>query len=109
VLLQVNIDGEASKSGCAPGDVMALADQAAALPRLALRGLMAIPEPHPDEAHRRAAFGRMRSLFERVRERHASVDTLSMGMSDDWPLAVAEGATLVRVGSALFGARPAKA
>ena len=109
VLLQVNIDGEASKSGCAADEVMALADQAAALPRLALRGLMAIPEPHPDEAHRRAAFGRMRALFERVRERHASVDTLSMGMSDDWPLAVAEGATLVRVGSALFGARPAKA
>lgn len=108
VLLQVNIDGEASKSGCAADEVMALADEAAALPRLALRGLMAIPEPHPDEAHRRAAFARMRALFERVRERHASVDTLSMGMSDDWPLAVAEGATLVRVGSALFGARPAK-
>lgn len=109
VLLQVNIDGEASKSGCAPGDVMALADQAADLPRLRLRGLMAIPEPHPDEAHRRAAFARMRGLFDALRERHPGVDTLSMGMSDDWPLAVAEGATLVRVGSALFGARPPKA
>lgn len=109
VLLQVNIDGEASKSGCAPEEVMVLADQAAALPQLALRGLMAIPEPHPDEAHRRAAFGRMRALFDALRARHPGVDTLSMGMSDDWPLAVAEGATLVRVGSALFGARAAKA
>jgi hypothetical protein len=109
VLLQVNIDGEASKSGCAPDEMMALAEAADALPRLALRGLMAIPEPHPEEAHRRAAFARMRALFERIRERHPGVDTLSMGMSDDWPLAVAEGATLVRVGSALFGARPPNA
>ena len=109
VLLQVNIDDEPSKSGCAPGDAMALADEAAALPRLRLRGLMAIPEPHPDEAHRRAAFARMRALFEALRARHPGCDTLSMGMSDDWPLAVAEGATLVRVGSALFGARSPKA
>ena len=109
LLLQVNIDGEASKSGCAPDAVMALADQAAALPRLRLRGLMALPEPHPDEAHRRAAFARMRALFEALRERHPGCDTLSMGMSEDWPLAVAEGSTLVRVGSALFGARPPKA
>lgn len=109
LLLQVNIDGEDSKSGCAPGDVLALAEQAATLPRLRLRGLMAIPEPHPDEAHRRAAFTRMRALFETLRERHPGCDTLSMGMSEDWPLAVAEGSTLVRVGSALFGARPPKA
>lgn len=109
LLLQVNIDGEASKSGCAPDELMALADQAAALPRLRLRGLMALPEPHPDEAHRRAAFARMRALFEALRERHPGCDTLSMGMSEDWPLAVAEGSTLVRVGSALFGARPPKA
>lgn len=109
VLLQVNIDGEASKAGCTPEEVMALSEQAAALPRLALRGLMAIPEPHPDEAHRRAAYARMRALFEALRARHPGVDTLSMGMSDDWPLAVAEGATLVRVGSALFGARAPKA
>jgi len=109
VLLQVNIDGEASKSGCAPDEAMALADAAAALPRLRLRGLMAIPEPHPDTAHRRAAFARMRALFETLKARHPGIDTLSMGMSEDWPLAVAEGASLVRVGSALFGARPAKA
>ncbi|MGL6289757.1 MAG: YggS family pyridoxal phosphate-dependent enzyme [Silanimonas sp.] len=108
VLLQVNIDGEASKSGCAPDAVMALADQAAALPRLRLRGLMAIPEPHPGDDHRRAAFARMHALFHALKARHPDVDTLSMGMSDDWPLAVAEGATLVRVGSALFGARPTK-
>ena len=106
VLLQVNIDGEASKSGCAPEDVMALAEAAAALPRLRLRGLMAIPEPHPDEAHRRAAFARMRVLFDALRSHHPGCDTLSMGMSDDWALALAEGATLVRIGSALFGARP---
>jgi hypothetical protein len=109
VLLQVNVDGEASKSGCLPGEVMALADQAASLPRLRLRGLMAIPEPHPEEGHRRAAFAQMRALFEALRERHPGVDTLSMGMSDDFPLALVEGATLVRVGSALFGVRPPKA
>jgi hypothetical protein len=109
LLLQVNIDGEASKSGCAADEVMALADQAAALPRLRLRGLMCIPEPHPDEVQRRAAFARMRALFEALRARHPGIDTLSMGMSDDFPLALAEGATLIRVGSALFGARVAKA
>ena len=88
---------------------MALAEQAAALPRLALRGLMAIPEPHPDPAHRRAAFARMRALFEALQARHPGIDTLSMGMSDDYAMALAEGATLVRVGSALFGVRPPKA
>lgn len=107
VLLQVNIDGEASKSGCLPADVAALADAAAALPRLRLRGLMAIPEPHPDPAQRRAAFAQMKVLFDSVKASHPSCDTLSMGMSDDYPLALAEGATLIRVGTALFGARPA--
>jgi hypothetical protein len=105
VLLQVNIDGEASKSGCAPEAVMALADQVAALPRLRLRGLMAIPAPHPDPDRRRAAFARMRGLFERLREAHPGCDTLSMGMSEDFTLALAEGATMIRVGSALFGPR----
>lgn len=108
VLLQVNIDGEASKSGCAPEAVMVLADQVAALPRLRLRGLMAIPAPHPDPERRRAAFARMRRLFEALRAAHPGCDTLSMGMSEDYPLALAEGATLVRVGSALFGPRPPK-
>lgn len=105
VLIQVNIDGEASKSGCAPDDIPALAEQVRAQASLRLRGLMAIPEPHPDPAHRRAAFARMRELFDRLRVRFPEVDTLSMGMSDDLELAVAEGATMVRVGSALFGKR----
>ena len=109
VLLQVNIEDEAGKAGCAPEAVMALADQAAALPRLRLRGLMCLPEPHPDAAHRRAAFARMKALFEALRLRHPGCDTLSMGMSEDWPLALAEGANRVRIGSALFGPRPAKA
>ena len=74
-------------------------------PRLRLRGLMAIPAPHPELALRRAAFARMRGLFDALREAHPQVDTLSMGMSDDIELAVAEGATMVRVGTALFGAR----
>ena len=104
VLIQVNIDDEASKSGCAPGDVRELADLVAAHPTLRLRGLMAIPAPL-DFVRRREAFRRMRALFEALASEHAAVDTLSMGMSDDFELAIAEGATMVRVGSALFGAR----
>jgi pyridoxal phosphate enzyme (YggS family) len=109
VLVQVNIDDEASKHGCRPEDAAALADRVAAQPRLALRGLMAIPAPAEDPALRREAFRRMRVLFDAIAARNPGVDTLSMGMSDDFELAVAEGATLVRVGTALFGARPAKA
>ncbi|MBK6727745.1 MAG: YggS family pyridoxal phosphate-dependent enzyme [Xanthomonadales bacterium] len=105
LLVQVNIDDEASKSGCAPGEIDALADAIAALPQLRLRGLMAIPQPTSDRARRRDAFGRMRELFDRTRTRHAQVDTLSMGMSDDFVDAIAEGANLVRIGSALFGPR----
>jgi pyridoxal phosphate enzyme (YggS family) len=108
VLVQVNIDDEAGKHGCRPGDVPALAAAIAAQPRLALRGLMAIPAPLPDPERRRDAFRRMRALFEGLRAAHPRVDTLSMGMSDDVEMAVAEGATMVRVGTALFGARPAK-
>ncbi len=103
VLVQVNIDDESSKSGCVPGGVDALADLVAAEPRLALRGLMAIPAPDP--ARRRDAFRRMRALFDALRTRHADLDTLSMGMSDDFELAIAEGATMVRVGTLLFGRR----
>jgi pyridoxal phosphate enzyme (YggS family) len=106
VLIQVNIDDEASKSGCAPDDVPQLAARIAAAPRLRLRGLMAIPEPHPDLGRRRAAFRRMRALFDALRRDHAGVDTLSLGMSEDFELAIAEGATLVRIGTALFGPRP---
>jgi pyridoxal phosphate enzyme (YggS family) len=107
VLLQVNIDHEAGKHGCAPEQVQALAARVAARPTLALRGLMAIPAPHADPALRRAAFARMKALFDALAAAHPGVDTLSMGMSQDFALAVAEGATMVRIGTALFGSRPA--
>ena len=105
VLVQVNIDDEDSKSGCAPDEVDALAAAVAAQPALCLRGLMAIPAPSPDAGVRRAAFARMRGLYDALRTHHHALDTLSMGMSDDLELAIAEGATMVRVGTALFGAR----
>jgi len=105
VLVQVNVDDEASKSGCRPDEVGMLAAAVAAEPRLRLRGLMAIPAPAPASERRRAAFDRMRALFDALRAEHAQVDTLSMGMSDDFELAIAAGATMVRVGTLLFGAR----
>lgn len=108
VLVQVNIDDEASKSGCRPQDVPALAEAIAAQPALRLRGLMAIPAPDPDMARRRAAFRAMSALFDTLAARHPGVDTLSMGMSEDYLDAIAEGATMVRIGSALFGPRPPK-
>ena len=87
------------------GEGSALARAIADEPRLSLRGLMAIPAPHPDIEQRRAAFRAMKALFDTLATQHPQVDTLSMGMSDDIELAVAEGATMVRVGTALFGAR----
>ena len=108
VLIQVNIDDESSKHGCMPAEVESLATQVASEPSLALRGLMAIPAPHPDPDTRRAAFRRMKGLFDALASTHRRVDTLSMGMSDDLDLAIAEGATMVRIGTALFGARPRK-
>lgn len=105
VLVQVNVDGEASKSGCAPREVDALVEAIAAQPRLCLRGLMAIPTPHEDVEQRRPAFRAMRVMFDRLRARCPDVDTLSMGMSDDFEVAIEEGATMVRIGTALFGAR----
>ena len=108
VLLQVNIDDETSKHGCMPTDIDALADAVAAEPRLQLRGLMAIPAPHEDRARRRDAFRAMRTLFDALQARHPGIDTLSMGMSEDFVPAIEEGATMVRIGSALFGARPSK-
>jgi len=105
VLVQVNIDDEASKHGCHPDDLMALVAAIVAQPRLALRGLMAIPAPHPDMDRRREAFRRMRALFDRLCEEYPQADTLSMGMSEDFALAIAEGATMVRIGTALFGSR----
>ncbi len=104
VLIQVNIDSEASKSGCTPDAIPALAAAIASAPRLRLRGLMAIPEPADPDA-RSAAFTRMRELFDALRADLPGIDTLSMGMSDDFELAIAAGATLVRIGTALFGAR----
>jgi len=105
VLIEVNLDNEASKSGCAPEQVSALAAKIAQARRLRLRGLMAIPEPTPDRGQRRVAFARLRGMFEALRREHAQVDTLSMGMSEDFELAIREGATMVRVGTALFGPR----
>ena len=108
VLIQVNIDDEASKHGCAPAEVDALADAIAAEPSLRLRGLMAIPAPLEDMQRRRDAFRAMAALFDRLKTRHPGIDTLSMGMSEDFVPAIEEGATMVRIGSALFGARPPK-
>lgn len=105
ICLQVNISGEASKSGVAPDELPGLAQAVAALPRLRLRGLMAIPEPTDDVDAQRAAFARLRGLYERLRAGGLALDTLSMGMSSDLGAAIAEGATIVRVGSAIFGAR----
>ena len=105
ILVQVNPDGEAGKSGCDPAQIDDLADRVAASPSLSLRGLMAIPEPHPDMAVRRQAFARMAQFFASLRAKHPGVDTLSMGMSEDFELAIAEGATMIRVGTALFGPR----
>jgi len=107
VLLQVNISGERSKHGALPQDLPDLARQIAALPRLRLRGLMAIPEPTLDAARQHASFARMRELFEQLKGElaGAGLDTLSMGMSDDLEAAIAEGSTMVRVGTAIFGAR----
>ncbi len=105
ICLQVNISGEASKSGALPAEVPALARRVAALPNIVLRGLMAIPEPSDDFAAQRAAFRQVRELYERLRADGLRLDTLSMGMSGDLRAAIVEGATMVRVGSAIFGAR----
>ncbi len=105
VCLQINISGEASKAGFAPKEVAAEAHAVAALPHLALRGLMAIPEPAADFAAQRRAHRALRELFEALRRDGLALDTLSMGMSADLEAAIAEGATMVRVGSAIFGDR----
>jgi pyridoxal phosphate enzyme (YggS family) len=112
VCLQVNVDGGPTKAGIAPEELPALARAVQALPRLRLRGLMCIPDPQPDDAAMRAVFDRARALFETLRAGWTGPgpepDTLSMGMSADLEAAIAAGSTLVRIGSALFGARPAK-
>jgi pyridoxal phosphate enzyme (YggS family) len=105
ICLQVNISGETSKSGVRPDELPELARQVAALPNLRLRGLMAIPEPQSDPALQRAPFARLRDLAQAIVADGIFVDTLSMGMSGDMGAAILEGATIVRIGSAIFGAR----
>jgi pyridoxal phosphate enzyme (YggS family) len=105
VLIQLNISGEATKSGVAPPELPVLARAVVALPHLRLRGLMAIPEPSDDAALQRARFGAVRRIYEELNATGMQLDTLSMGMSDDLEAAIAEGSTMVRVGTAIFGAR----
>ena len=105
VCIQVNVSGEAAKSGITPGEEVKLAAVIARLPRLKLRGLMAIPEPTTDVALQRRRFALLRELKDRLAARGHALDTLSMGMSDDLEAAIMEGATMVRVGTAIFGQR----
>lgn len=109
ICLEVNISGEASKSGVVPAQLLELATAVAELPRLRLRGLMAIPAPSEDFAEQRRACARLRECQQTLRDAGFELDTLSMGMSADLEAAIAEGATLVRIGTALFGPRPAPA
>lgn len=108
ICLQVNPDGEASKAGVAPQDLPALAAAVAELPNIRLRGLMAIPAPREDFDAQRAVCARLRELFETLRQQWPELDTLSMGMTGDLRAAVAEGSTMLRIGTAIFGARPPK-
>ena len=105
VCLQVNVDGGATKSGAAPGELAELARAVAALPRLQLRGLMCIPDPLPDAAAMQAVFERAHVLYAQLRAEGLPLDTLSMGMSGDLEPAIAAGSTMVRVGTAIFGGR----
>ena len=109
VCLQVNISGEASKSGLLPQEVAQVAAAVAALPRLRLRGLMSIPEPAQGLQAQQAPHRALRLMQQELNQRGLALDTLSMGMSDDLEAAVAEGSTMVRVGTAIFGARPTHA
>lgn len=105
VCVQVNIDDEVSKSGVAPEELSSLLEAIIELSNLRVRGLMAIPKPHTNPSDQRKALIKMRTLFERQRQRWPQLDTLSMGMSDDFELAIEAGATMVRVGTDIFGAR----
>ena len=108
VCIQVNIDGGPGKSGVPPEEALALARDVAAMPRLRLRGLMTIPEPAEDFHHQLAVHRRARALFDQLRDAGLPLDTLSMGMTGDLEAAVHAGSTMVRVGTAIFGGRPAK-
>ncbi len=105
ICLQVNISGEDSKSGVRPEELAALVRAVSGMPRLKLRGLMAIPEPQSDPEKQRQPFNAMKTLFEQLKRAGYDLDTLSMGMSDDMEAAVQEGATTVRIGTAIFGQR----
>jgi len=105
ICLQVNVSGEASKSGVSPEDLPALAQVVATLPNLRLRGLMAIPEPAADFESQRKPFALLRTLQQQLAAIGIITDTLSMGMSTDMAAAIAEGATIVRIGTAIFGKR----
>jgi len=105
VCIEVNVSGEATKSGVAPDALEALVTAVSRLPRLKLRGLMTIPEPTDDPALQRRPFERLRELRDALNRRGFALDTLSMGMSDDFEAAIAAGATIVRVGTAIFGSR----
>lgn len=105
VLIQVNCSGEASKSGATPQEAASLAQLVDRLPGLKLRGLMAIPEPTPEASVQRARFRALRELFETLRREGLALDTLSIGMSEDFEAAIAEGSTMVRIGTAIFGER----
>jgi hypothetical protein len=108
ICLQVHIGGEASKGGAEPEELPALVQAVKALPRLKLRGLMCLPPAETEVARQRHWFAETRRLFESLNEQGAGLDTLSMGMSADFEAAIFEGSTLVRIGSAIFGVRPAK-
>jgi len=105
VCLQINVSGEASKAGMDADQVLQLAEDIRSLPRLKLRGLMAIPAATDDIAQQRQAFATLRQLFEQLNQQGYQLDTLSMGMSNDMEAAIAEGSTIVRIGAAIFGAR----
>jgi len=105
ICIQLNIDDEETKSGCTPDDLHELATWVEAAPKLTLRGLMAIPAPREEFAAQREVFAQLNQIFRQLQSAFPSVDTLSMGMSGDMPAAIAEGATMVRIGTAVFGAR----
>ncbi len=109
ICVQVNISAEATKGGVAPGEALALCREVAKMPRLRLRGLMGMASPTADTASQRAQFATLRGVLDEVRAAGLPLDTLSMGMSDDFEAAIAEGATMVRIGSAIFGERDRKA
>lgn len=105
VLIQINISNESSKSGIQPEEMFSLAEKISQFPRLKLRGLMAIPKPESEPEQQKIVLRKMKDLFNRLQQRFESVDTLSMGMSDDMASAIECGSTMVRIGTAIFGAR----